>query len=128
MEEDLRKQIEELENRVRELEQKRIHQSDIIPASVRENHIYLGERAQGDIIYVDSSDRLSLLNAGTSGGALITGGADADPAWSTPDTGWAITNKTSDKTLDCNVGDVNVVADVLGTLVDVLISIGIISA
>ena len=33
---------------------------------------------------------------------------------------WTITNKTEDKTLDCDCGDVNIVADVLGTLVDEL--------
>lgn len=42
--------------------------------------------------------------------------------------GWAITNKTADRDLDCNVGDVNVVADVLGTLIDDLKDAGILGA
>ena len=42
--------------------------------------------------------------------------------------GWAVTNKTVDRTLNCNVGDVNVVADVLGTLIDDLVGHGIIGA
>ena len=88
-----------------EIDKLRIHQSQIIPSAVKDRHLDLGERAQGDILYIDSEKRLKLLNAGTSGGALITGGSGADPAWSTPDTGWAVTNKTEDKTLDCNVND-----------------------
>ena len=35
--------------------------------------------------------------------------------------GWAITNKTEDRTLDCNCNDALVVGDVLGTLIDDLI-------
>lgn len=42
-------------------------------------------------------------------------------------TGWSVTNKTTDTTLDCN-GTLDQVADVLGTLVDQLILHGIISA
>jgi hypothetical protein len=121
------------EERIREIIREeiakiRVHQSMIIPGAVTDRHIGLGERAQGDILYIDSVKRLKLLNAGTSGGALITGGSDANPAWSTPDTGWAVTNKEEDKTLDCNVNDTLVTSDVVGTLIDVLISIGILSA
>lgn len=43
-------------------------------------------------------------------------------------TGWAVTNKTTDRTLDCNVGDTLVTSDVLGTLIDDLIAKGILSA
>ena len=111
-----------------EMDKIRVHQSMIIPRAVKERHIDLDTRAQGDIMYVDSNKQLKLLVAGTDGGALITGGADANPAWSTPNTGWAITNKTADKTLDCNVNDTLVTSDVVGTLIDVLISIGILSA
>jgi len=128
MENNLSEKIKELEERINELESRRVHQADITPSSVHDRHIYLGERTQGDIIYIDSENRLKLLNAGTSGGVLVTGGSGANPSWSTPDTGWSVTNKTEDKTLDCNVGSVDVVADVLGTLIDVLKSIGIISS
>lgn len=44
------------------------------------------------------------------------------------DSGWAVTNKTEDKTLDCNVNDALVLGDVLGTLIDVLITKGILTA
>lgn len=43
-------------------------------------------------------------------------------------TGWAVTNKSSDRTLDCNVNNTLVTSDVLGTLIDDLIAKGIISA
>jgi hypothetical protein len=43
------------------------------------------------------------------------------------DSGWAVTNKVEDKTLDCNVNDALVVGDVLGTLIDVLIAKGILT-
>ena len=43
-------------------------------------------------------------------------------------TGWAVTNKTTDRTFDCNSGDALVVGDVLGSLIDDLIAKGIISA
>jgi len=130
MDEQEKHELKELIREVvrEEMDKIRVHQSMIIPGAVKERHIDLDTRAQGDIIYIDSEKRLKLLTAGTSGGALITGGSDADPAWSTPDTGWAITNKTEDKTLDCNVGDTLVTSDVVGTLIDVLISIGILSA
>ena len=42
-------------------------------------------------------------------------------------TGWAVTNKTSDRTIDCN-GLVTEIGDGLGTLIDDLIAKGIISA
>ena len=111
-----------------EIDKGRVHQSMILPSAVKERHLGLGTRAQGDILYVDSQKRIVLLNAGTGGGALITGGSGANPAWSTPNTGWAITNKTEDKTLDCNVNDTLVTSDILGTLIDVLIGMGILSA
>ena len=111
-----------------EMDKVRVHQSMIIPRAVKERHIDFGTRAQGDIVYIDSGKQFKLLVAGTSGGALITGGSGANPAWSTPDTGWAVTNKEEDKTLNCNVNDTLVTSDVVGTLIDVLISIGILSA
>jgi len=43
-------------------------------------------------------------------------------------TGWEITNKTEDRTLDCDGGDIAVVSDVLGTLIDDLKTKGILSA
>ena len=42
-------------------------------------------------------------------------------------TGWAVTNKTLDRTIDCN-GAIAVLGDGLGTLIDDLIAKGIISA
>ena len=93
-----------------EIEKVRVHQSMIIQSAVKDRHIDLGERASGDMIKVDSEKRLVLMNS------------------SIPDTGWAITNKTEDKTLDCNVNDTLVTSDVLGTLIDTLISIGLLSA
>lgn len=130
MDEQERHELKELIRGVvrEEMDKIRIHQSMIIPNAVKERHLDLGIRAQGDIIYVDSDKRLKLLKAGTNGGALITGGASANPAWSTPDTGWAVTNKDEDKTLDCNVNDTLVTSDVVGTLIDVLIDMGILSA
>ena len=124
---------QEIKNLIRgivqdELSKIRVHQSMIIPSAVKSRHIDLSARAQGDIIYLDFDKQLKLLNAGTNGGALITGGAGANPAWSTVNTGWAITNKTSDKTLDCNVNDTLVTSDVVGTLIDTLIGIGLLSA
>ena len=130
MNENQKHELKELIREVveEELDKYRVHQAAIIPRAVKERHLDFGVRAQGDIVYIDSAKRIKLLVPGTSGGALITGGADANPAWSTPNTGWAITNKTADKTLDCNVNDTLVTSDVVGTLVDVLISIGILSA
>ena len=43
-------------------------------------------------------------------------------------TGWAVTNKTADRTIDCNNNDPLVNGDVLGTLIDDLIAKGILSA
>lgn len=43
-------------------------------------------------------------------------------------TGWSVTNKTSDRTFDCNVNDTLVTSDVLGTLIDDLIAKGILSS
>lgn len=43
-------------------------------------------------------------------------------------TGYAITNKTSDKTLDCNATSIDELADVLGTLIDDLKTYGILGA
>lgn len=42
-------------------------------------------------------------------------------------TGWVVTNKTTDRTLDCN-GALDQVADNLGTLIDDLIALGLLSA
>jgi len=39
---------------------------------------------------------------------------------------WAVTNKTVDRTLDCDSNDALVLGDVLGTLIDDLIKKGII--
>ena len=38
--------------------------------------------------------------------------------------GWEVTNKTEDRTLDCNCDDTAVLGDVLGTLIDDLITKG----
>ena len=129
MDEQEKHELKELIREVvrEEMDRIRIHQSMIIPRAVKERHIDLGTRAQGDIIYIDSSKRIVRLAAGTSGGALITGGSGANPAWSTPDTGWATTNNTPDKTIDAD-GAVAEIGDGLTTLIDTLISIGILSA
>lgn len=42
-------------------------------------------------------------------------------------TGWAVTNKTTDRTIDCN-GLIAEIGDGLGTLIDDLIAKGILSA
>lgn len=42
--------------------------------------------------------------------------------------GWAVTNKTEDRTLDCDCDDTAVLGDVLGTLIDDLISKGILAS
>ena len=42
--------------------------------------------------------------------------------------GWTVTNKTEDRTLDCDCDDTAVLGDVLGTLIDDLISKGIIES
>ena len=42
--------------------------------------------------------------------------------------GWAVTNKTDDRTLDCDCDDTAVLGDVLGTLIDDLIGKGIIES
>jgi len=42
--------------------------------------------------------------------------------------GWAVTNKTIDRTLDCDCDDTAVLGDVLGTLIDDLIKKGILSS
>lgn len=44
------------------------------------------------------------------------------------DTGWTITNKTSDRVLDCNSTSIDELADVVGTLVDQLKSYGLLGA
>lgn len=43
-------------------------------------------------------------------------------------TGWVVTNKTDDRTLDCDCDDTAVLGDVLGTLINDLISKGIIAS
>lgn len=43
-------------------------------------------------------------------------------------TGWAVTNKTEDRTLDSDCDDALVLGDVLGTLIDDLIKKGILSS
>lgn len=53
-------------------------------------------------------------------------GLAADP--SAGDSGWSVTNKSEDKSLDCNVNDALVLGDVLGTLIDVLIAKGVLTA
>ena len=93
-----------------EIDKLRVHQSMIIPGAVTDQHLGLGERTAGDMLYIDSELRLKLFNAGI------------------PNSGWAVTNKTEDKTLDCNVNDTLVTSDVLGTLIDTLISMGVLSA
>jgi len=42
--------------------------------------------------------------------------------------GWAVTNKTADRTLDCDCDDTAVLGDVLGTLIDDLIGKGILES
>ena len=45
-----------------------------------------------------------------------------------PDTGWAVSNVTSDKAYDADTAGCTELADVLGTLIDTLITKGILSA
>ena len=112
MDENQKHELKELIREVveEELDKYRVHQSAIIPRAVKERHLDFGVRTAGDLLKVDSEKRIVLMNSGI------------------PDTGWAITNKTEDKTLNCNVGDTLVTSDVLGTLIDVLIAMGILSA
>ena len=42
--------------------------------------------------------------------------------------GWAVSNKTVDRTLDCDAGDINALSDVVGTLIDDLKTKGILGA
>ena len=42
--------------------------------------------------------------------------------------GWSVTNKTSDRSIDCNNNDPLINGDVLGTLIDDLIAKGILKA
>jgi len=42
--------------------------------------------------------------------------------------GWAVTNKTVDRTLNCDGNDPLILGDVLGTLIDDLIKKGILSS
>ena len=42
--------------------------------------------------------------------------------------GWAVTNKTADRTLDCDCDDTAVLGDVLGTLIDDLITKGVLES
>jgi len=67
-----------------EIEKTRVHQSMVIPGAIKDRHLDFGERTAGDLIYLDSEKRLKFLNAGI------------------PNTGWAITNKSEDKTLSCS--------------------------
>jgi hypothetical protein len=43
-------------------------------------------------------------------------------------TGWSVTNKSVDRTFDCDANNTLITSDVLGTLIDDLIAKGIISA
>lgn len=55
-------------------------------AYAREDHahqFYFGTQTQGDVLYFNGS-AWTLLHAGTSGQALLTGGAGANPSWGTP--------------------------------------------
>ena len=92
-----------------EMEKIRVHQSMIIPSAVKDRHLDLGSRTAGDMLYIDSSLRLKLMNSGV------------------PNTGWATTNSTTDKTIDAN-GLVAEIGDGLTTLIDTLISMKILSA
>ena len=60
-----------------------LHQSQISPAIIKERHLDLGKRANGDILYLDTEKRLKNLNAGTAGRVLRTGGTTAAPSWTT---------------------------------------------
>ena len=42
--------------------------------------------------------------------------------------GWIVTNKTEDRTLDCDCDDTAVLGDVLGTLINDLIEKGVLSS
>ncbi len=68
----------------------------------------------------------------TTGTKIGTGATQKIGFWNaTPvvqSTGYAITNKSSDKTLDCNATSVDELADVLGTLIDDLKTYGILGA
>lgn len=68
----------------------------------------------------------------TTGTKIGTGATQKIGFWNaTPavqSTGYAITNKTSDKTLDCNATSIDELADVLGTLIDDLKTYGILGA
>lgn len=58
------------------------------------------------------------------GGKITCGTID----FSTPSTGWSVSNVTSDKTFDANSTSLDEVADVLGTLIDTLKTLGVIKA
>lgn len=45
-----------------------------------------------------------------------------------PDTGWSVTNETTDKILDADLTSLDEIADVLGSVIEVLITKGILSA
>lgn len=59
---------------------------------------------------------------------ITTGAARKEIAFNTGSTGWAMSNVTTDKVLDCNATSLDEVADVLATLIDDLKAAGIISA
>lgn len=132
----LKEQLKDLEDRIRTLEGKRIFQQDLVPDVVKMRHVGEGVRfirsglvsklptaekpMQGSALYWATDTNTLYIYNGTAW-VLI-------PLTSAISTGWAVTNKTEDKTLDCNVNDALVLGDVLGTLIDTLVAQGILSA
>jgi hypothetical protein len=82
-----------------------------------------------DITFTDGVD---FILGSTNGTKIGTATTEKLGFWnSTPvvqNTGWSVTNVSSDKTFDANATTVNELADVLGTLIDTLKTYGILGA
>lgn len=78
---------------------------------------------------VEIADAKNMIFGTTTGTKIGTGTTQKIGFWNaTPvvqDTGWTISNKSSDKVLDCDATSLNELADVVGTLIDQLKSYGI---
>lgn len=94
--------------------------------------------AQAAITSVGSLTGLTMADGGnivlntTTGSKIGTGITQKLGFWNaTPviqDTGWAVTNETSDKVFDANATSLDEIADVLGTLIETLKTYGLLGA
>lgn len=83
MDNELRSRIDELEQKISFLMQKRITQVDVVPGIVKPRHLVSNSGAtQGELFYSDDKGNFTNLGIGEEGEFLETSGGV--PAWGTP--------------------------------------------